>query len=266
MITDLFAVGDRVKVKIPKESRYWGFNPCPDGTQATILSFPEIDYGRTNNYGHKPGMYSNKSWAKIKLDNGSVIDSISTYHLLLDKKEENKRVKSYNIHDKNTSYVRPLPKTKFWENDIVSIHYKNNPVFESTIHRVLYLENAYEIKVLNNNLLKLAEENLSLVRRGNVWRHFHGKKIFFSSLNDEAEFNLQLGLASEQPNRGGVYSWSMSEALDALKDGRGHALVSRDMKLCFRGYDFCVYKFEDRTLGQKLANYTLAMIGIYDKT
>jgi len=57
MIDDTVRIGDEVIVTIPKENRDWGYNPCPDGTKATVLGFSETHHSRIDELGIKPGVY-----------------------------------------------------------------------------------------------------------------------------------------------------------------------------------------------------------------
>ena len=56
MLGELFDIGDKAIVQIPKENRDWGFNPCDDGTIVTVIGFAEIDNGRTCGFQGKPGV------------------------------------------------------------------------------------------------------------------------------------------------------------------------------------------------------------------
>ena len=38
-------VGDVVTVKVAKENREWGYNPCPDRSKGVVKSFGEISLG-----------------------------------------------------------------------------------------------------------------------------------------------------------------------------------------------------------------------------
>lgn len=71
-------IGETVIVSVAKENREWGYNPAPDGTKGKIVRFEEIFICRVLG---KPGVYVNKSWPVIQLDDGREI-CISNCHLV----------------------------------------------------------------------------------------------------------------------------------------------------------------------------------------
>lgn len=75
-----FALGDRVSIHIPKDNRDWGYNPCPDGTQAIVLGYRGIAYtddpakvGDTRFYSlgtSRLGAHINACWVRLMFDDG----------------------------------------------------------------------------------------------------------------------------------------------------------------------------------------------------
>ena len=138
MIDDLLKVGDEVTITIPKENRDWGYNPCPDGTKATVLGFSEIYYGRINNCCLKPGVYVNRAWVKllfdvsaasfVGVDHGPHHTEYSGRLELTDKDEYERRLAEFRkMQEENPNnwrreeFIRELPETPFWEGDKVRV-------------------------------------------------------------------------------------------------------------------------------------------------
>jgi hypothetical protein len=88
-------VGDEVAITIPQENREWGYNPCPDGTKATILGFSEIHYGRLGNFGFKPGVYVNRACVNVRLPDGKEYSEYSGRLELTDKDEYERRLAAF---------------------------------------------------------------------------------------------------------------------------------------------------------------------------
>jgi len=100
MDDELWKVGDEVIITIPEDSRSGGYNPCPDGTKATILGFSEMFIGRIRNYGRKPGVYENRSWINLRMPDGTEHSEFSTRLQLADSEEEKRR---------NEEWLKQLP-------------------------------------------------------------------------------------------------------------------------------------------------------------
>jgi len=245
-------VGDRVKVTIPKENREWGYNPCPDGAEGTIIKFDEIAYGRVNNCEKKPGIYENKCWCSLELEDKSIIH-ISTFHL--DGK----------FSTMDSKFLRDLPETPFWEGDFVSCKNKDG-VFQivrinyDRINAKINDGGPYPIYEISDSFTAgwhqaFSADEISLLKRGAVWKYFHGEEIEFPNLKEEAEFFTRLGKTQEVRNpSNNIYSWTKDEVLKAIEDGIVHGFTMGGL---FNPNRINAIWFEDEELGKRVARATL---------
>lgn len=76
-------IGDIVAIEVAKENREWGYNPAPDGTLATIVGFDRITYTeeQAKACGVKPGIHYNRCWARLKVGDTLLKDSVNHCHL-----------------------------------------------------------------------------------------------------------------------------------------------------------------------------------------
>lgn len=123
---ELLRIGDTVVVTVDREARDWGYNPCPDGTRAEVIGFGEIDHDRRRQFDREPGIYVNKSWVTIRLEDGKEIH-LGHWNLdLADKDLEKQRSAEYRAAggfgpgwQRTLIRLRDLPETPFWEGDRV---------------------------------------------------------------------------------------------------------------------------------------------------
>ncbi len=281
MISDLVRVGDVVSIKIPKENREWGYNPCADGTLATVLGFSTISYARVNGCGVPPGVYWNKSWCKVKLhdESGKEYVENSGRFTLVDPDDYSEREAAWRAdggpsighgeHDR----IGDLPETAFWEDDQIEckrfpdLHYVTGINYEwmgdtrndgspMPIYRV-------SPTLEGGSYVSLGDEDLKLVKRGNVYKYFHHYHIEFKNLEEEATFFNRLGHVHEVRNpETGVYSWTRDQALAALRSGLGHGINVRD-GLFGSGRITAVVTYEDKELGERVRLHTLKGFGVH---
>jgi len=245
-------VGDVVTVKVAKENREWGYNPCPDRSKGVVKSFGEISYGRVNNYGRKPGIYENRYWCDVQLEDGNVIH-IATFHL--DGK----------FSSGDGKFLKYLPETPFWEGDYVFCNYlkKVVQIIKVDYDRINGTRNdgsEYPIYTISDNFnsgwsTSFDTTELKLEKRGDVWKYFHGEKIEFDSLKEEAEFFTRLGKTKEMRNpKNQLYSWNKEEVLQAIKNGIVHGF---SMGGFLNPTRINAIRFEDKKLGGRVAAATM---------
>ncbi len=286
MISDLARIGDKVTVHIPAENREWGYNPCPDGTKATILSFAEIHYGRLQTFGNKPGVYENTSWANILLETGKTHCEMTGRLRLINEKEEKRRLASLRrAHKKNpdlwppsSKFIRDLPETKFWEGDIVKIpemtHHLKGWSDEGTENFQVvsidynYIDQKtdyglpYPFYVVSSSIgagwsMSARESQMILVERGPVWKHYHNEPIEFKDISEEASFFSRLGHTDEVRNPDTqTYSWTKDEVLSAIRNDIAHGM-SISGGLFGGGASVRAIRFRDEDLGKRIAKATL---------
>lgn len=242
LIEDILQIDDEVSITIPRENRAWGYNPFPDGTKAEVIGFDEIIYGRLNSHGLKPGVYVNRSWVKLKLEDGCLHHEHSDRLKLSDQVEYKRRVKEWQESApkhwyQQEEFIRELPETPFWEGDKVRVRARTAldvitrempPEHDPEIFVVTRIDfnqlnkyivtargkrgkyPAYEIsdKLGAGWNTSASEDNMELVERGNVWKFYHGEPLNFENLREEASFFERLGHTEEVRNPfTGVFSW-----------------------------------------------------------
>jgi hypothetical protein len=289
MIDDLLNVGDQVIVNIDKESREWGYNPCPDGAKATVLGFSEITYGRIGNCGLKPGVYVNRSWARIRLEDGHEYAEWTGRLELCDQDEYARRMEEFRQRQAENSdnfstdeFLRDLPETPFWEGDFVhvsrrsaiSVVYDNiPPEQEPETFQVIGIdygkldsktvaESKYPVYKISDKIgggwhTSASEDEMELAERGPVWKYYHNEPIKFSSLAEEAAFFGLIGETMEVRNQAsGLYRWTKEEVLDAIKAGLVHGF-SLDGGFLGGAPSIRAIRFKNEELGKRVASATL---------
>lgn len=275
-------VGDKVIVSVEKESRKWGYDPCPDGTEATVVGFGEAAYGRILNVRRAPGIYENRSWALIQLPDGGAVHKEFYSRLTLANEAEIAR-RTIPNHHRAEKLLRPLPETAFYEGDLVRSTERANimPMIDPktgmeddslfVVTRVNYL--AIKAKAMNgmnwpfydlSNEIDAEwstphhEEALTLVARGNVWKYYHQEPlVFFGGIAEEAKFFLLLGHYEEVLNpENGVCSWTKRQAMAAIQDKIAHGIIASNNKT-FRSDHPIAIRFRDESLGRRVSDATL---------
>ncbi len=289
MIDQLIRIGDEVVITIPQENREGGYNPCPDGTQATVLGFSEIHYGRIGNFGYKPGVYLNRACVKVRLPDGKEHIEYSSRLELADTAEDDQRHTTFRMlqqeqpdHGRNKEFLRDLPETPFWECDFVrvgrlcgvmSVHSEIPPNHLPDVLQVIGIDyrsltehttigTKYPAYQISYNLgtgwhTSANEDDMVLIERGLVWKFYHEMPITFRDTKDEAQFFEALGHTEEVRNPvNNLYDWTKEEVLEAIKKGLVHGFsVSRG----FFGARplISAKRFKNEDLGQRVAQATL---------
>lgn len=269
-------IGDIVALNVDKENREWGFNPGPDGQRGIVIELGTITYGRTSNYGKEPGLYENRSWGKVRFFDGlGETDLISGCHLTTIEEGCNHR-KGY-----AGAKICDLPETPIWEGDIVRLPGESregwhpvdpmlskDPMDHWLVQGINWgwstNENGYSMRFstrfeggyLGHGAFRT--ENTELIRRGRVWKWYHGEPINWISLEDEASFHYLLRLTEEVRNpRTNIYSWTKDECLAAIRDNIAHGM-SVGNGLFGGGLQPSAVKFKDEGLGERVRQATLA--------
>ena len=100
---------------------------------------------------------------------------------------------------------------------------------------------------------------MTLVSRGNVWKHYHGEKPVFASLDEEAAFFGMLGHTDEVINPAcSLYKWTLDEILKAMQEGTVDGLqVDRGLFGMSQDLHHRAIKFRDPELGKRVREATL---------
>lgn len=274
MIGEVLRPGDQVVVNIEKESREWGYDPCPDGTVAEVLGFAEHYVGRVGAH-RPPGVYENTSWVKIKFPDPNIA---GLHHVrqewsgrltMLDQVEYERRLEEWRRNGGKLGgfLLRPLPETEFWEGDVVTSSRHDDVRVVAVIKFEWMGDKRADGSPVSIYACSSAIDagwhvycdasELTLVERGPIWKHHHGEPIAFPSLEEEARFYSLIGLTEEVRNPANdLFSWTKEEALQALRTGVGHGITVHNG--LFGGSPRTgVIRYLDEDLGHRVAAYTL---------
>lgn len=255
-------IGDKATVNVPQENREWGYNPAPDGTEVEVVGFNEISYGRIHNFGHKPGIYHNRCWPKVRFPDGR-IDSISDCHI----KSQVQRPHIPWGKDKEKDFLRELPELPFWEMDLV--YWSHSPSLIFTIESIDYdrMGNTrndgspfpiYHVRWPNGGTSFAAESELELVKRGNVWKYYHDETLeFVAGLMEEAQLHHLLGLTEEVKNPwSGDYRWDRDSILRAIREEIADGMMGGNNLFSWTPSVYAI-RFKNQGLGKRVAKATL---------
>lgn len=181
----------------------------------------------------------------------------------------------------NSVRIQDLPETKFYEGDVVESQterfHASNEGFEFVISRINYSFTQYMQEANDDrgqlydgtwidpktgeyarrgSLIGVCDKHYNLVRRGNVWKHYHGETPEFRSLVEEATFYSSLGYRQEVRNpASGLYLWSLEEFKQAVKDGIVDCMTMGGLLLPHDRIN--AYRFINRDLGERLRQETV---------
>ena len=249
-------IGDKATINVCKENREWGYDPLPDGTEVTVVSFSTIYKGRL--HCANPGLYENRCYYTVITKDGKEVN-IGDFHLEYDHSN-----RPYH----NGNRLGDLPKTDLVELDLVRLTNRS----EKPLTRIVDIEYhqigettiqgtpwpIYTVKYEDGSgTTSVAFENCELIERGNCWKEENGEPLVFSSLEDEANYASQRRRYTEVRNPiYGNYRWDNKEQqLDALEKRIGHGLHGSNTPMI--GASVSVIKFHDETLGEKVRQFTL---------
>lgn len=306
MLKEQFRINDRVVMEMDAEARGWGRSGVPDGTLGTIVGKNRIKHyqERLGYHAKEPGVFEQDGDCIVKWDNGTESSGDDNSLELADKieakrrydeewclpvfgarsRENNKRMKDGLYEETrnklvNRVYLGPLPETKFWELDEVTIapgaRYRPQygQIFEicSVDYYSLETERTndrypgilYNIESTINGepsggRFMLRESELLLSRRGNVWKYFHNELPAFKDLQEESSFHKMIGRSKEVRNpKTDLYSWTLEEILEAMKANLVHGFVMSP-GLFGNPAKPSAMIFEDQELGERVRKATLA--------
>ena len=273
-------VGDRVRIKVAKHDDEY-CPPAPSGSEGVVVGFTEMDYGRNNYGGRRPGIYTNDNYSYVKLDNGKEVE-LGTFNLefvdpTLDEiriGENRKRVAEVGVHEHcrlldEEKFLRDLPETDFYEHDLVE--YQSDRPYRSPekgkITRVEYLKQydprkrniiTYSIKLDESGTVMWIEpERIKLIERGSIWKYYHNEPLSFDSIPAEYEFWKAVGKVKYISNpKTNNYRWSENEAEAFVLNDKAHGWTGKGSPLS-KGSDIQVFFMEDEEFGKKVRNFIL---------
>ncbi len=258
-------IGDVLIVAVLKENREWGYNPAPDGTRLKVIGFNTRFRGRVGEFGHKPGEYLfNDMPITAREDDGTFVE-IGAAHL---RREDGTSIP----WDSEGTWIGELPELPFWEGDAIRSDRELRGSNDVVITRIFYKDintkcndgiTPYPIYTIAPTMTagistSARESDLSLIRRGNVWKYYHSEPLKFESVAEEAQFyDGQLGRTKEIRNDVcGYFSWTIEEAVNAVRDGKADA-ISVNPGLFGMKPRPNVKRFLDREVGERVREQTL---------
>ena len=283
-------LGDRVIVSIDPEKRHWIKVKHEDGTIGEVVGFKQYDnyVCRVHNFGTKPGIYSQRGMPLVRFadrtgDYFSASDIAFEDPTLYEQRKRERTARGGLDTDdeySNTTRIGDLPETPFWEGDIVTVHSEHwggnfgAPCVECETPAVLKVdsinysdrhgEHTYSVSGKyatghTTGQIRAGKEELKLVERGNLWRHYNSEPLVFADIQEEILFNMQLHKVHEvkNPLRNDWYLWTRAEALTAIREGRADGFnVSQGF--FGSGPSIRVQRFDDRDLGERVRAETIA--------
>lgn len=246
-----------------------------NGAVARVVGYGEKTVKPPVAYGMEPGVYVDWDYPTIEMrpdadgeriylsgetrcGNGMIQGSIHRQSLQLADGQP--------LEGRPVLRLRDLPDTKFWHGDLVELPDGR----ESAIHCIYYrcLEadaadrEAYEVLDPDgDNFRKISfeESALKLVRRGNLFRHYHGQNLEFPSVADEIIFHATMGWV-DKVSFNGRDSVHHEVALEGVMNGTADIIWDCCARLAERDYGNSVtaYVLKDRGLAARYRDDFLA--------
>ncbi len=178
--------------------------------------------------------------------------------------------------------IGDLPETPFWEGDRVrlkSVPKEADPdgwiVSDIWFDAILATEVGflYRIKSLNPKLHCDKRDNeLELIKRGNLWKMEHGGPVEFASIEEEAKFYQSLGMSVKlshtlpQSNIGfgitgrSTDEWEWKDAVTEIRRGAADEMKLKNKK----DMTFVLIKYDRMEFGNRMRAHTLAKLGFIE--
>lgn len=115
----------------------------------------------------------------------------------------------------------------------------------------LYGDRYVEHRVRN----RVPEEFLTLVRRGNYWKYFHGEELSFKTVHEEGQFWLDLGYVEDMELRRKkkLRTWTRRLLVESLENHEIDTYVRSDE-------GFIAYRYIDQAVGNRVREHTLQLL------
>lgn len=232
-----------------------------DGSQpAEFVNYNELVWGRNQPYFGRCGVFLNRQQATVLID-GKEVGVRTSY--LVPNHPVDERVKALSLlQEKDADFIRDLPDTKAWEGDTIVIKPNSRAYEVESVHTHRELGVPYYVFHRDDGSYDEAfDDDISAVKRGNIWLMAHGEKTFFNSVREESAFHILTGRADQIEAKDLSFGFNLCEALDAIASGRGDAIHERDLALNERGFRVTVHKLHDKEVGQRVARFMLEAFG-----
>ena len=243
--TFIYRIGDEVIAhpnKNPEFYKCW-VPKLKEGARCVIDGYREAHIWRGRNEGRvydKTGLYSLNGAVRIRDAEGN------GYHVGSENLEfvtpglYEQRWKEYRLlSDRNPMdeyvgcHMQGLPELPFYELDRVSCQYKRTgEILTGFIYRIDYgsigkrcedKEKSeypiYNIQLDSGGSTGYSEEEVTLIRRGNIWKELKNQPLEFESVGESISFYLATGRGLELRNQAALYcSFTREEIVEGLLD------------------------------------------------
>ena len=173
-----------------------------------------------------------------------------------------------NIHVR----IRDLPKTPFWEGDVVSFATERCTDLRSAEERFVIERINYSVTAMQVSMRSLSGSSaggplsaMRLIERGKIWKFEHGEPLNFSDIKEEAKFHQSLGMSEKvsvevvnpvnmpHVTLAEYHEFDIADSLKLVLEGKAHQLKLKDR----RKMTFVLIRYEDRTFGERVRQDTL---------
>lgn len=292
VLEQFIQLGDKVRVYIDDESRAYGHPQLAfefDGKIGEVVGFAQNESIHDRSYSGKTGVYSKRGLPLVRFEDGTG-DFFGAANLsfvdedLKTSRQDARTARGGHETDEqysNTTWLRPLPETPFWEGDIVQVvserwggnfgaACKGCPTSAILkVDRIDYYSALKDPEKLYYNVsgkyasghgtgqVSVKAPELILVERGNMWKYHHGEPLMFIDLQDEIRLHMNTHRVHEVKNpKYDLYRWSLKEAVTAVREGTVDGFCVSN-GFFGSGPSIRVQRFEDRDLGERVRAKTI---------
>lgn len=284
MLSELMRPGDRVVFKRGADYYANDGDPAEDGAQGVVRQKIRIT-NYQERFGlvvREPGVYELDGPAIVEWDNG-LVSQPNGYKLeMVDTDEYERRRKEYHARVKEVGWVAAdaeydnrvrigdLPTSKAWEQDFIKIVTTRHGIEYGVIAGIDYYHRdepgkvtyRFDITDENKNITGgqtyAREDEIEVLERGNVYKHYNGEPVTFKDLQEEAAFYACLGHSTDVRSPvSGNYGWTMKDALQAIKDDLVDSISLQGVPFGMGIKNVRCSRFKDRDLGKRLQAETL---------
>ena len=284
MLSEMMRPGDRVVFKRGTDYYAADGDPAEDGAQGVVRQKCRIT-NYQERFGlvvREPGVYELDGPVIIEWDNG-LVSQPNGYKLeMVDKDEYERRLKEYHARVKEIGWVAAdaecdnrvrigdLPTSKAWEQDFIKITSAKHGIEYGVVAGIDYYHHdelgkvTYRFNITDENKnitggqTYAREDEIEVLERGNVYKHYNGKPVTFKDLQEEAAFYAGMGKSEEVRNPANkLFSWTLVEVLAAVREGIVDSISVSNVPFAMTT-KISATKFSDEELGARLRAATLA--------
>jgi len=243
-------IGDRIVAQNSKSTLEYRQADKPDGTMGTVIGF----YRYQTAYGPnqireniQPGIYEGNGVSYVRWDDGTTGRLNCHDACFVDESlNETRRADTAYREAFNTLYrVGELPELRYMIGNVINTKVRRGigGDFKQIIGKITSIDylrakefcddgvTPYPIYTVNfedeGYSQSLRESEIyAVIDHGNYWAWNNDKtKLRFKDIREEASFYISIGMSEQLRNpRTGDYSWSIEEALTAIKEGTGDVI------------------------------------------